>query len=466
MTPKRWNKDGLDRLLASPVFTARQIRQMALPLVLDGLSIMFINMLITALISSAGEASVAAVNLVSPIFTLAVCLLNGICAGGTVAVTQNYGSGDAARTEKAAGQILWLTFLSGGAVGLLLILFPGPILTSLYAGAEPEVLAKAASYMARGSISLIIFTVYSGIFCILRGLGESKKCLYLTIIINVAYLLFSVLFLNVLQMDILGSALALILARTAGSLAAVAFLFLPQNLPIHMTFRAIFSFDKPILASILDVSIPFGLEQIFLYGGNIVVTAIAVPLGTSAIAVNSIATSLFGVVTAAALAAGNLGVTVTGRCIGAGEKKHAYRYGMMMVIFAEVLLLVSAAVFYPLFPLMLEHLYTAAPAVRAGTLRLLRNILIPALLFWPVSNVIPAILRSGHDTVFPSALSLASMWGVRVAWGYVLAFPLGLGLDGLWIAMWSEWAVRTVVLSLRFCRKKWLDKAALAASTK
>ena len=459
MTAKRWNREGVDRLLSSPVFTARQIYQMALPLVLDGLSIMFINMLITALISSAGEASVAAVNLVTPIFTLAVCLLNGICAGGTVAVTQNYGSGGAAGTERAAGQILWLTFLCGGVIGLVLVLFPRPILTLLYSGAEPEVLAKAAAYMARGSVSLIAYAVYSGIFCILRGLGESRKCLYLTIIINAAYLFFSILFLNILQMDILGSALALILARTVGAMAAAAFLLLPGNLPIRMTPRAVFSFDRPILASILDVSIPFGLEQIFLYGGNIVITVIAVPLGTSAIAVNSIAASLLGVVTAAALAAGNLSVTVVGRCVGAREKECAYRYGLVMVLFAGILLLASAAVFYPFFPLMLDRLYSTTASVRAGVLRLLRRILLPTLLFWPASNVIPSILRSGHDTVFPSALSLASMWGVRVAWGYVLAFPLALGLDGLWIAMWSEWAVRTVVLTVRFGRRKWLERA-------
>jgi len=460
MAITRLNRDGLDRLLASPVFTARQIYQMALPLVLDGLSIMFINMLITALISSAGEASVAAVNLVSPIFTLAVCLLNGVCAGGTVAVTQSFGSGSIENTEKAAGQILWLTFAGGSIMGLILMLFPRPILTLLYAEAEPEVLAKAVAYMAKGSVSLIVFTIYSGIFCVLRGLGESRKCLYLTVIINVAYLLFSILFLNVLHMDIQGSALALLLARSVGSLAAVLFFFLPKDLPIHMSFRSIFSYDKSILSSILEVSIPFGLEQIFLYGGNIAITAMAVPLGTSAMAANSIAVSLFGVVTAAALAAGNLGVTVAGRCVGAGEKKYAYRYGVEMVIFALLLLAVSALVFYPLFPLMLSRLYSATGTVQVEVLRILRNILIPTLLFWPVSSVIPSILRSGHDTVFPSMLSLASMWGVRVLWGWALAFPLGMGLDGLWTAMWSEWAVRTVILAVRFQRKKWLEKTA------
>lgn len=61
----------------SHVFTRRQLASMTLPFILDSLSIMLISMLITALISSAGESSVAAVNLVSPIFTLIVCLMNG-----------------------------------------------------------------------------------------------------------------------------------------------------------------------------------------------------------------------------------------------------------------------------------------------------------------------------------------------------------------------------------------------------
>lgn len=452
-------KAFLDRQFTSPVFTSQQIYKMTLPFILDGLSIMFINMLITALISSSGEDSVAAVNLVGPIFNLVMCLLNGISAGGTVAVTQNYGSGDLESTKKAAGITLWLTFGAGTAVCSLLMLFAEPILTLLYREAEPAVMEKAVSYMVQGSFSLIIFSVYSGVFSILRGLGESKKCLYLSIIINVAYLLFSILFLNILQMDIQGSALAQTLARAVGAGCALAFLFLPREMPIHMTMRDVFSFRRSIFSAIMEVSIPFGLEQLFLYGGNIVITALMVPLGTAAVATNAIAASLFGVVSSSAMAAGSLGVTVVGRCIGAGEREHAYRYGYKVNILALFLLLAAGLLFYPFFPLLLEHMYHASAVTQAGVLELLYSILIPALLFWPVSNTMPSVLRAAHDTVFPSIVSLVSMWGVRIGVGYLLAFPLGLGLKGLWIGMWAEWAARTVVLTIRFLSKKWLTKA-------
>lgn len=405
----------------APAFTRRQLLSMTLPFVLDSLSIMLISMLITALISSAGESSVAAVNLVSPIFTLIVCLMNGISAGGTVEVAQSYGSRDMERTNLAAGHILWMTFVSGSALALILMLFPRPILTALYPQAEPEVLEKAAAYMVEGSISLIIFTVYTGIFCILRGLGASGKCLCLTIVINVAYLLFSILFLNVWKMDILGSALAQILARALGSACALVFLLHPGKLPIRIRPKTLFTFRKETAASILRVSVPFGLEQIFLYGGNIVIATMTVPLGTAAITANAIAASLQGVLTAGAL----------------------------------VLLCLGALICYPLLPAMLQGLYTTTAPMRETVLGLLHRLLIPMMLFWPVSNIAPYVLRAGHDTVFPSVLSLISMWGVRIGFGYVLCFRLGLGLSGLWTAMWAEWALRTVVLSIRLIRGSW-----------
>lgn len=461
MTTKLFSaaKQSLDRRLTSPVFTAQQIYRMTLPLILDSLSIMFINMLITALISSSGESSIAAVNLVSPLLNLIMCVLSGISAGGTVAVTQCFGEGDLAKTQRAAGHILWLTFLTGSLLGLVLILFPRPILMALYGQAEPAIMEKAVSYMIQGTFSMIIFTVYSGVFSILRGLGESKKCLCLTIIINVSYLLFSILFLNVLRMDIAGSALAQIFARAVGALSALALLFLPRDMPIRLRLGDIFSFQKPILSTIMEVSVPFGLEQLFLAGGSIVLTAMTVPLGTTAVVVNSIAGSLLGVLTAAASAAGTLGITISGRCIGAGEREHAFGYGCKMCVLALSLLAVSAALAFPFFPVMLAHLYHASPEVQAKTLEMLWYILLPTFLFWPFSNVLPAILRAGHDTVFPSVLSLASMWGVRIVCGYFLAYRLGMGLTGLWTAMWAEWAVRAAVLAFHYFRKKWLVRA-------
>lgn len=461
MSNSLWNgaKKRLDQQLTSPVFTAAEILKMGVPFVLDSLSIMLIIAMITALISTSGEDSVAAVNLANPIMAMIICALNGISAGGTVAVTQAFGSGDVQKMRESAGHILWLTALVGIALSLPMILFPRQVLCLLYGQAEPAVLGKAIDYLRGAAVSLIIFTVYTGVFSILRGIGEARKCLYLTIIINVANLVFSVLFINVLRMDILGSCLAQIVARLLGSICALGFLLLSKDLPIRMDLGSLFTFRKPIFNTIMRVGVPLCLEQVFLYGGNILVTGFLVQLGTVSVAVHAIANSLFGVITAAAFAAGNLSVTVVGRCIGAREKQWAYDYGVRMTVLGMLLLGAAMAVLYPLFPCMLTHLYHAAPDTGARALRILYSIALPTLLFWPVSNIMPSVLRAASDATFPSVLSFASMWLIRVGLGYLLAIRGGMGLDGVWLTMWTEWAVRSVILLVHFRKKRWLDIA-------
>ena len=93
----------LTRTLSGTVFSWREILHLTFPNVLDCLSIMFISMLITALISSNGEASVAAVSLVTPLAWMITCIFNGISAGGTVVVAQSCGMKDPVRIRKAAG---------------------------------------------------------------------------------------------------------------------------------------------------------------------------------------------------------------------------------------------------------------------------------------------------------------------------------------------------------------------------
>ena len=120
----------LTRTLSGTVFSWREILQLTFPNVLDCLSIMFISMLITALISSNGEASVAAVSLVTPLAWMITCIFNGISAGGTVVVAQSCGMKDPVRIRKAAGMTLWLTVAVGTVVCLPQCVSPCPSVAS------------------------------------------------------------------------------------------------------------------------------------------------------------------------------------------------------------------------------------------------------------------------------------------------------------------------------------------------
>lgn len=446
----------MTRQLSSSVFTWREILQMTVPYVLDSLSIMFIGMLITALISKNGEASVAAVSLVGPIGNLIVCLFNGICAGGTVVIAQCCGKNDPKLIRRAIGLIVWLTELVGIVTCVPFLLFPKQILTALYPHAEALVLDKASVYLVGCSGSCLVFALYMGIFSVLRGLGESKKCLTLSVIINVAYLLFSILFLNWLNLDIHSSAFALLLARAVGAVSAVVALFFWRP-SYPMTLRQIFSYDRQLLCATLRVSLPFGAEQICTSLGAIVAGMYMTQLSTSALATHAIVNSLIGVLNSACMGAGSLAVTVVGRCIGAQEFELARKYGKKCNTIALLLLVLSAVIFYPLLPVLLRQ-YNPTPEAAALSVKLLWMSLPCLLLFYPMSNTLPNTLRAASDTLYPSVFSLAIMWVCNIALGYLLAIPMKLGLTGVWIATWVSWAARMLAFHLRFRGSKWLYK--------
>lgn len=449
----------LTRTLSGTVFTWREILDLMIPGVLDSLSIMFINMLITALISKNGEASVAAVSLAGPITGLVTCLFNGISAGGTVVVAQCCGRRDPVLIQKAIGMTLWLTVGVGVLVCLPFLLFPQAILHLLYPEAEALVMEKACVYLSGCVWSILVFTVYTAIFAILRGLGKSRRCLVLSIIINAAYLVFSILFLNLLHMDIHGSVAALILARILGALAAIATLFL-WHPPVKCRPRQLLAYDGALLRSTMQVGIPLGLEQVCSSLGNVVAEMYMISLGTTALATHAIANSLIGLLYSPASSAGSLAVTVVGRCIGAGQYDEAYRYGKRCNQISLLLLVAAALVFYPLLPVLLGQ-YSPTAEVCVMTTKLMYCSLPALLLFWPMSNTLPCTLRAASDTIFPSTVSLSVLWLVSIALGYALAIPAGLGLWGVWTATWASWIVRCLVYSLRFRGRKWLYKSML-----
>lgn len=452
----------LTRTLSGSVFTWQEILNLLIPGVLDSLSIFFINTLITALISKNGETSVAAVSLVGPISGLITCLFSGISAGCTVVVAQCCGRKNPVLLRRAVGMTLWMTVGIGVMVCLPFLLFPRGVLQLLYPDAESVVMEKARIYLSGCAWSILIFTVYTAIFAILRGLGESRRCLVLSIIINVAYLIFSILFLNLLRLDIYGSAAALLLARFVGTGAAVTALFV-WHPPVKIRPRQIFIFDRSLLHATLQVSIPLGLEQICNSLGNIVAQMYMITLGTAALATHAIANSLLGLIYAPAFAVGALSVTVVGRCIGAQKYDEAYRYGKRCNQIALLLLIVTIVAVIPLLPALLRQ-YNPTPEAYAMAKKLLYFTMPSLLLFWPMSNTLPNTLRASSDTVYPTVLSLAVLWLISIALGYLLAIRAGIGLWGVWIALWISWAVRDIGFYLRFHSRKWLYKSRLKAS--
>lgn len=447
----------LEKNFSSDLFTYKEIFSMWFPLILDAFFINGISLLTTSMISSSGQESIAAVSMINPLTTLLVCGLTAIATGGTVIVAQYKGKGDEEDISRASGQTLLFTVLIAVVICTLFIIFANPIVNFFYEGAEELVISKAITYLRGTSVSLFSFAFYTAIFAIFRGLGETKLCLKLTIYINLSYFIFSFIFLNLMNLDVLGTSLAYILARTLGGGIAIYYLQFAKNKLVTVHKKDIFSFNAKIIQSMLKISLPFGLEQFVLQGGSLLVQKYMVVLGTEIIAANAITNSLLSIMYAASQAVGNLATAVVGRCIGAGKKDQARLYGKSLIKLSTASLAVSIAIIMPFIKWILP-VFHPAPDIVPIIYRILTIALVPILFVWPAANTSPNILRSAGDATYTSVVSLACMWALRVGAGYLAAVPLGFGIEGVWVCMVLEWLVRALFYQIRIAGQKWVTK--------
>ena len=456
----RWIREGsrLDRYLekryGSTIFTHRKIFTMLLPLILDSFFVMAINMLTTAMISSSSQESVSAVSLIGPLNMMIYAVYNAISAGGTVIVAQFKGSGEAERMKQAAGQLLVATPLSAVIAAAVLIVFARPITEFLFQGVSLAVMRKAEQYLIGMSISSIFLGVYMGGFSVFRGLGETNICLRLTIVINLLHFLCSFLFINIWHLDIIGSVLALNIARFIGGGAAVWKLLSPKSV-LRVQKRHIFRIDKKILAAIFSIGIPFGMEQLFMNGGSMLVQIYVARLGTVSVAANAIGNSIYALIQSAPSAVGTLAVTVIGQCYGSGDLALSRRYGKSMITLSFWLTILSIGLSLPFMPLILKMHRAPAETVSA-IYSVLTIALVGMPLTWPISAIMPNVLRATGDAKFSSYFSLITMWVIRVGFGYIFAITMGLGVRGVWYSMVLEWAVRSLVFWMRYKSDVWL----------
>lgn len=449
----------LSKSFDSALFSWREIFEIYLPIVGDQIFIYVIGLLNTSMVSSSGQDSVAAMSLANPLSSMIFAIFNAIAAGATVVMAQYQGHGDRALTRRSAGQVIVAVFFIGALSCIATAFAAEPLIRLLYRDIGEAVILKSRDYLIGVGISLLFHSFYMGVFAVLRGVGDSATCLKLSVIINLTHLFFSVIFINVLHLDILGTALSLIVARIIGGACAM-YSVMRKKAQIRVLFSDLFRFDFAVHRAVWKVGLPFSWEQVFANGGTLLVQTFLVSFGEMGVAANAIANSVFSLVYMAGAGVSTLAITVVGQCVGAGERALAKSYGKKMMHMATGINLLSMLVFLPAMPLVLA-LFNAP----SDTVDLIWHLLLIAVgampFFWSASGILPGVLRAAGDSAFVSNASLILMWVARVGAAWVFCFPLHLGVYGIWISMVFEWVLRTVVFSLRFRGQRWLGKRSL-----
>lgn len=443
----------LDKYFTGEAIDYKKMFAIILPIFVDQAFLILMSLLNTAMISSAGVAAVSAVSMVDSLNIFLVNVFLAVATGGTVMVAQYKGSGNLGMVSKTATQAISAVTIFSVVISVLVIIFHTPILNFLFGNAEADVFENARVFLIGSCISYPLIAIFQAVSGALRGVGETKPCLNLSLLMNLINTGLNVLLIMVLHMGVNGLVIATILARTLGVAASIIYI-IKYNETIGFKIKNALRIDFSILKKVMYIGLPFAAEQIFFNGGKLLTQTFIVQLGTLALTVFAICNSIMMLFQIGPNALGIASVTIVGQSIGRRNIVDARKFTKSLIGLSSIYFVITAAILMPIFPFLIKMFNPPDEIVPTiFTLILIGAIAQPIL--WSPSFIMPAALRAAGDSNFTSIASLLSMWLLRVVLGYILGITLGFGITGVWVAMIIEWGCRGLIFSLRFRGKKW-----------
>ena len=452
----------LEDSFTSEHFTFRQLAGMLFTLIMDSFSIMIIGVLSSSMVSSVGEAAMAAVNMVGTINVLVSLTFVALGTGGSIVVARAKGSQNMDSLRSAIYHTISISALVSLVVSTLLFVLGEPLVHVLYPSVEPLLTEYSIRYLRLVCISLPLYAVFNAIFAAFRSIGDTKSSLLLTIIINGAHLVFSFIFINGMQLGVDGAGWSLIVARLLGVIVAIAWMFLFHN-EFQVKLRHIFTFSKNMISEVIHLGVPIAYESVLLQGGMLLVQVYLARLTTMEMAAEGIVAAIFNLFSSTCNALISLAATVCGQCVGARQYQLARKYCLKIIQAGRFVVTATTLLYIALMPLWFL-LYAPSEAAKPIIFTSLLIGGASLAVFGCDSNIIPSALRSAGDVVFPSIVSVSTLFIGRIAIGYTLTIVMGIGVPGIWLALSVEMLLRAIVLRKRVQGDKWYAKHQMKAA--
>ena len=449
----------MERIEQKPqLFTNKALVAMVIPEMLSGILAIVAGLVDSIMVSSAGEAAVSAVSLVDTINLLFITAIAGMANGGSVITSQYLGKRDYKKACISVNQLFYLATIV--AIGLMTILlcFRNQVLGLVYGQLEADVFQNASTYFLFTLLGYPFFAMGASSTAVLRSQRKNRQAVTVVIAMNIFNVIGNAVLIYGFRMGVAGAAIATSLSRVL--YAAWGMWFAHRKLlPAHFEKLLKFRLDKDILRRVFRIGITNSTENSLFHLGKVLISGLLASFGTVAIAAYSASYTINNIGWTVVTSFSTVMLTTVGQCVGAGEIEQAKlnmrklvgaATGVMLVLFSGIYFLRgSLAQMYDFEP---ETLKMTAYYTGVGALASLFSL-------YSCSFTLNSGFRAAGDIRFTMIFSATCMFVCRVGMSFVACWiKPDLGPLCIYIGMWADWVVRTVVNIIRFRSGKWIHK--------
>lgn len=387
-----------------------------------------------------GVTALAAAASVFPMLFFLISFFFGIASASTVLIGQAYGAHDQPRLSRAAGTTLSFAVTMGVIVGAIGLIFDRPIMH--FIGTPPDVFEGAIAYARIIFSTLPILFIYLGYTTFLRGIGDSRSPL----IVLVASTLVGVVLTPALirgsfglpALGVIAAPIANMISTTVGLIGLLVYLEISNSPLAFGKLRHYLGIDVPLLMTLVRLGVPTGIQFVMASLSEIAVISFVNHFGSTATAAYGAVNQIVSYVQFPAISIGIATSIFGAQSIGAQRTDRLPKIVRAGVILNYIVGGILIAIVYLLAREILS-LFITDPAT-LDTARELLTITLWSYVIFGNSAVLSGMMRSSGKVLWPTVISIFSIWAVEVPIAWQLSQG-SLGLRGVWYAYPIAFAV-------------------------
>jgi len=435
----------------------RLIVNLSIPSILAQISATVMFFIDAAMVGHLGEKATAAIGLVETTTWLMGGLSAAASLGFSVQVAHFIGANDFEAARRVLRQslvccLLWSLLILSACVAVHARL-------PYWLGGSADIAGDASLYFLLFALAGPFFQLEGLCGSMLKSSGNMKVPSALNILMCMLDVAFNYFYIYILHLGVLGAALGTLSAIiVAGSLMAYFLLVRSEMLGLRGrpgSFRP----QSDTVNTAFKIGAPMGFQHLLMGGAQIVSTMIVAPLGTVAIAANSLAITVESLCYMPGYGIAEAATTLAGQGIGAGQKALTRSFANLSVGMGIAVMTLMGALMYVFAPELMGIMTPVAEIIEQGTIAL--RIEAWAEPMFAAMIVANGVFIGAGDTLIPAILSLSSMWGVRLTLAAWLAPRYGL--RGVWTAMAIDLTFRGIIFLTRLFRGKWAEMTKISA---
>ena len=419
------------------------VRKLAIPIMISMLLTASYNIVDGIWVAGLGQAAIAGIGFVTPIFMILNGFSVGLGNGATSSISRSVGAKNRERASKSAAHSLLIFLAASIVLTLTLLIIQEPVLKTY--GASGQSLTEALKYGTPMFLGLFAFMFANGGSGILRGEGDMKRAMYAMIVSVALNFILDPIFIYVLNLGSAGASLATIVSSLGAAIVIIYWILIKKDTYVNVTFKG-FKFDSEIARDILKVGIPASLDMFVMSIAMsfylMFISSVGGEYGIAAFTSGQ-RLYLFGIMPLTAIASAV--AAVSGSAFGARNWDYLSRthiYGTKFAMAFSVVIVLILVIFAPQLSMIFAYTSETAPLIPEITnfLRIASFGLLLVGIGMPSSFFYQGIGRGTTSLAWTIIRELI----LTVSFTYLFGMVLNWGLTGIWVGL----AVGRIIASI------------------